>query len=165
MEHGLFVENNQIAVGFSPVNLATAGGTGDWFDASLYDSVAIVFVKAVGAASQDPTVTVLQGTTNAGGTTAALKFTRVDVKQASALTAVGQFTTVTQSAANTYTSATAGECEAIWVVEVRSDSLDDGKKYIQASVADPGTNAQLATILYIGRNPRYASKALPSALT
>lgn len=162
----LLVEKAQIQPAAAPVNLATAGMTGDWVSLANYRRCAVVFNKGVGAASQDTTITLLQATSAAGAGSKALNFTRVDTKQASALSAVGQFTTVTQAAGNTYTSNTSGEDEALWVIDIDSDSLDvaNGFKFISATVADPGTNSQIANILYILHEPRYGDVPLPSAI-
>lgn len=158
-------EKMQIVPAFIPINLASGANSGDFVCMKNYGRCAIVFLKGVGAASQDPTITVLQAQTN-GGSTKALNFTRVDVKQASALTSVGTFTTVTQSAANTYTSDTSGETQALWVIDIKAEDLDidNGYDWVQVTMADPGTNSQIAACLYLLHEPRYASATLPTAI-
>lgn len=160
-----FVEKTQIVPLFMPANLASGAQTGDFICMRDYGRCAIVFVKAVGAASQDPILTVLQATSN-GGSTKALNFTRVDVKQASALTAVSLFTTVTQSAGNTYTSDTSGECQAVWVIDIKAEDLDtaNGYDWITVTMADPGTNSQLACCVAFLHEPRYSKAVLPGAI-
>jgi len=128
-----------------------------------YRRCTIVMLKGVGAASQDPTITLLQAKSD-GGSSIALNFTRIDVKQASALSAVGQFTKVTQAAANTYTEATAGEKQALWCIEIDSDDFDDDYDWLQASIADVGSTSQVGTVLYILHEPKYPQAALPSAI-
>jgi hypothetical protein len=160
------LEKMQIVPAIMPVNLATAANNGDFVNMENYGRCAVVFLGAVGAASEDPTVTVLQATSD-GGTTKALKFTRVDVKQGSALTGVGTFTTITQAAANTYTDDTSGEAQKLWVIDIAAEDLDidNGYSFVQVTVAKTGTTAQVGTAIYILHDPKYASATLPSAIS
>lgn len=161
------VENSQLVIGFVPVNMATADNNGDYVSLKLYKHVVVVFIKDAGASGEDPTLTIQQATTVAGGGPAkALTFTTIYTKEGTDLQAIGTFTTNTQTAANTYTSATSGEAQAIWVVEFDADELDvdNGFDCIRATVADIGTTSQLGTILYILTEPRYASATPPSAI-
>ncbi len=165
--NALFIEQVQIVPFIMPQALNTAANTGDWVDMSLYRKLTLIFICGVGAASQDPTITLNQATSNAGANTKALTaITRVDVKQASALTAVAQFTTVTQAAANTYTSDTAGECQKVWVVDIDADMLDvDGAfRYVQCSIADVGTATQIGAVLGILWSPRYSQTPMLGAI-
>lgn len=164
MNH-LFVEGCQVVPMVMPVNLATAGASSDFVSMENYNRLTIMFVAGIGAAGQDPEVTVLQAATN-GGSTKALNFTRIDVKQATALTSVGTFTTVTQAAANTYTSDTSGELQKLWVIDVQGEDLDvdGGYAWVQVTIADPGTDAQLAAVIGILSEPRYAKNPIPSAI-
>jgi len=159
------VEKMQIVPAIMPVALATGANTGDFVCMKNYGRCAIVFLAGVGAASQDPTITVLQAQSN-GGSTKALNFTRVDVKQASALTSVGTFTTIAQSAANTYTEATAGEKQKLWVVDIKAEDLDidNGYDWVQLTIADVGTASQLGCALYLLHEPREMSGTLPTAI-
>lgn len=159
-------EKMQIVPGVIPVNLATGAQTGDWVSMSKYGRCAIVLLAGVGAASQDVTITIEQAATN-GGSAKALNFTRVDTKQASALTAVGQFTQNSQSAGNTYTSDTSGETQKLWVIDIKAEDLDvaNGYSWLRASLNDPGTNSQIGTILYLLHEPRYSDPPLPAAIS
>lgn len=163
-----FLEKVQIAQGFLPVAMNSGANAGDWVSLKGYNRCAIVFFKAAGTAGDDPTITVLQATNVAGsGTTKAVNFTRVDKKQAASnLLAVGEFTTVTQAAGNTFTHADLAEQAAIVVIDIMAEDLDvdGGYTCIQASVADVGTNAQLGCLLYFLHDPREASGTLPSAI-
>ncbi|MFN4283508.1 MAG: hypothetical protein ACK4NA_12800 [Alphaproteobacteria bacterium] len=156
----------QIVPGIMPVNLASGAANGDWVCLKNYESVIVLFLCGVGAASQDPTLTLRQAKDVSGTTPAALNFTTIESKQASALTAVGQFTKVTQSAGNTYTNDTAGENQKMWAVEIKGDDLDveNGYDCVQAQLNDPGTNSQIGTVIYILGKPRYAADPLPSAI-
>lgn len=157
LPNGLFVEQAQIVPFFVPTNLASGNVTGDVVSMKNASRCTIIFLAGVGAASQDPVITVLQAKSVAASNSKALNFTRVDVKQASALTAVGTFTAVTQSAANTYTSDTSGETQKLWVIDIKAEDLDVANGYdcVQVTVADPGTNSQLATAIAILWGSRY----------
>ncbi|AMS41168.1 hypothetical protein [Aminobacter aminovorans] len=160
------LEKLQIAAGFVPVSMATAP-TEDWVSLKNYGRMTVVFFKAAGTAGDDPTLTLEQATAVAGTGAKALNFTRIDVKQGADLFAVGQFTTVTQAAANTYTDATSAEVQAIWVLDVEAEDLDvdGGFDCIRASISDVGTNAQLGCMLYLGHEPRYAQAPMPSMIS
>jgi hypothetical protein len=154
---GLFVEQANIQPFFMPVNLASGAQTGDVVSMKNYKKCVIVFLCGAGASSQDPTITVLQATSVAPSNAKALNFTRVDVKQATALTTAGTFTTVTQSAGNTYTSDTSGEAQKMWVIEIDAADLDTANGYdcVQVTMADPGTNSQVGTCFAILYGSRY----------
>jgi hypothetical protein len=154
---GLFVEQANIVPFFMPANLASGAQTGDVISLKNYKKCVIVFLCGAGASSQDPTITVLQATSVAPSNAKALNFTRVDQKQATALTSVGTFTTVTQAAANTYTNDTSGEAQKLWVIEIDSSDLDVAGGYdcVQVTMADPGTNSQIGTCFAILYGSRY----------
>lgn len=162
---GKLIDNHQLAIGFVPVNMAAAANPGDYVSLKNYNHVAVVFVKAAGAAGEDPVLTIQQAQDVAGTGAKALNFTEINVKQGADLQAIGTFTKVTQAAANTYTEATSGEAQAIWVVEFDAEDLDvdGGFDCITASVADVGVTAQNGTVLFILSEPRY-SGPLTSAI-
>lgn len=158
-------ETAQIAAAIVPVNLATAANAGDWVSLKGYGHVAIVVFKAAGGAGEPPTVTVEQAQDVSGTGHKALNFTRVDAKNGAALTAIGEFTKVTQAAANTYALA-AGDTQALYVIEFDAAELDlaNGFDCVQASIADVGAAAQVGCALYILTDARYAGETMPSAL-
>jgi hypothetical protein len=159
-------ENGQIVIGGVPIDLASAGITGDYVSLKLYKHVAIVFQKGAGASGEDPTITLYQATTVAGGSAKVLTFTDIYVKQGASMAAIGTFTKTTQTAASTYTSATAGEEEAVWVVEIDADELDvdGGFDCIRADISDVGSTSQIGNLLYVLTEPRYAAETMPSAI-
>lgn len=162
------LEMSQIVSGFAPVSL-TAARTADVVSLKNYRRCLVVFFKGIGTAGQDPTLTLLQGTDVAFGTNKALTFTDIYKKQdPTSLGDVGQWTKVTQTAANTYTDATSAEQEAIWAIDVKAEDLDIANDYdcIRASIGDVGTNAQLGAILYIPYDPfqMAAPEDMPSAI-
>lgn len=160
------LEKLQIASGFVPINIGSAR-SGDYVSMKGYGRCAIVFFAAAGPAGDDPTITITQATSVAPSNAKALNFTRIDVKQGADLTAVGQFTTVTQAAANTYTDATSAEVQKIWVVDIKAEDLDldNGFDCVAVAVGDAGTATQIGCAFYLLHEPRYADVPLASALT
>lgn len=149
------LECMQIAEGIAPVALTTAR-TGRVVSLKNYRRCLVLFFKGLGTAGDDPTITLLQGTDIAFGTNKALNFTKVYVKQdLTKLSDVGQWTKVTQAAANTYTDTTSAEQEALWAIDVKAEDLDINNNYdcIRASISDVGTNAQLGCVLYFPYDP------------
>lgn len=170
-----FLEKVQIAQGFIPVAMNSGANTGKVVSLKNYHRCAIVFVKAVGTAGQDPTITLLQGTDIAFGTNKALNITEVRKKQsATDVSAVGTFTKSTSDSpasndtfsTNTWTNSDLAEQAAIVVIDVKAEDLDidNGYDCIRASIADVGTNAQLGALYYFLHDPRYGAEALPSAI-
>lgn len=149
----LFLERFDIVEGFPAVDLSTGANTGDWVAAKNAKRIVIAFISGVGTAGDDPTLTVQQAVNNAGGSVKALNFTVIYRKQAAtSLASTTQWTKTTQTAANTYTEATAAEQALIWVVEIDpvvdldvANSFD----YLRATVADVGANAQPGYLLYV----------------
>lgn len=154
----LLAEEVQIAAGFVPVDLATAGASGDWVSLKNHRHLAIVFFRAAGAAGEPAVITVQQASDVAGTGAKALNFTRVDHKSAADILTVGQFTKVTQAAANTYSAVGgAGNTQAIVLIEFNAEDLDadGGFDCVRATIADVGTTAQLSAMLYVLSGPRY----------
>lgn len=156
-------EEIQIA-GMEPRDLAAAAQSGDWVGLKEYDHLAVVVIKAAGAAAENATLTVEQATSNAGAGAKALNFTRVDRKEAADIETVGEFTKVTQAAANTFTLD--GDSEGIYVVEFDGQDLDiaGGFAYVRATFGDVGVTAQLAAVVYLLSGARYAEQFPPSAI-
>ena len=166
MPNKFVTEDMQIVLGIAPVNIAAGAQSGDWVNLKNYNRCAILLIKGVGIAGEDPVITVEQATSAAGAGAKALNFARIDKKQGTALDTIGQFTKVTQSEANTYTDDASGEVQAIWAIDIKAEDLDTdgGFTFLRASLNDPGTTSQLATVLYLLREPRYGQEALPSAI-
>lgn len=160
------LEKMQIVSAIVPVNLATGANAGDWVSLKHYGRCAIVLFTGVGTGSNDPTMTLLQATSVSGTSSKALTFTRADYKDATALTSLGTFTTVTQTAANTFTVAGSTTMQKLWVIDIKAEDLDidNGFDCLQLSVADVGSNSQLGCALYLLHEPKDASSSLPSAI-
>ena len=163
-----FLECAQIVSGFAPIVLTTAR-TGDVVSLKNYRRCLVLFHKGIGSAGEDPTITILQGTDVAFGTNKALTFTTIHVKQdPTSLGDVGQWTKVTQSAANTYTDATSAEQAALWAIEFKAEDLDIANNYdcIRASIGDVGSVSQIGALEYILFDPivSTAPNAMASAI-
>ncbi len=162
-----FVATHQVVEGWVPVDLQDGANSGDYVSLANYHNCAIIFMSGVGTGGDDPTLTVQQATTVAGGSVKALNFTVIHTKEAATdLSGTGQYTRTTQSAANTYTTATSAELDCIWIVDFDSEELDvdGGFDCLRATVADVGSNAQLGGLYYVLYNPRDPQAALPSAI-
>ena len=163
-----FLECAQIVSGFAPIVLTTAR-TGDVVSLKNYRRCLVLFHKGIGSAGEDPTITIMQGTDVAFGTNKALDFTTIHVKQdPTSLGDVGQWTKVTQSAANTYTDATSAEQAALWAIEFKAEDLDTANNYdcIRASIGDVGSVSQIGALEYILFDPivSTAPNAMASAI-
>ncbi len=166
MSKGRIAEEQQTVMADGPVDLAVAGLTGDFVSLSNYNHVAILYSAGVGAAGQDPTITVQQATSNAGAGAKPLTFTELYQKEAVDIQTVGQFTKITQAAANTYISLTGGESEQVILIEFDAAALDvdNGFDHVQVAVDDPGATTKLAVCHYLLTQPRNAEEPALSAL-
>ena len=165
--NNLLVEEAQIVMAIPPVDSQTGANNGDWVSLKNYDRCTILLIKAAGVAGDDPVITVRQAQDVSGTGAKALNFTRIDAK-VGAQTGIGQFTTVTQVAANTYSDAVSAEAQAIFAVEFRAEELDvnNGFDCLQLQIPDTGSAcAQLLTAIYVLRGARYGSLTAPSAIT
>ncbi len=149
------LEEVQIVSGFVG-DLGSGAHTADVVSMKNYRRCLILFHKAVGTVAEDPTITLLQGTSIAFTTNKALNFTSIYTKQdLTSLGDVAQWTHVTQNAANTYTEGTSGESELLWAIDVMQEDLDINSDYscIRASVGDVGTIGVSGSLLYLLYDP------------
>lgn len=153
----LLLERTQIVVGIIPKDLGGGANSSDVVSLKNYGRCGILFIKDVGKTGEDPTITVLQATSIAPSGAKALNFTTIYTKQGALLSGVGAWTKVTQTAANTYTSATGGETENMWYVEFKAEDLDLDNDFdcIQVTIADVGTAGAYGTLLFLLGDPRY----------
>ena len=160
-----FLEKNQVVAAIIPVDLQSAANNGDWVSLKGYGRVAAILYMAAGTAGDDPVFTLRQATDVSGTGAKALNFTRIDSKVGTQ-TGIGQFTTTTQAAANTYTDAVSAEAQAIMVVDIKAEDLDidNGFDCVQLQIPDVGSNAQLGCALYVLHEPRNAKAVLDSAI-
>ena len=159
-----FFECHDVALGFRPVNLATADNNGSWINMAGFEGVAVLFVKAVGTAGDDPTFTLQQATDSSGTGAKDLDFTKVYTKTGTGTSVTGSYTVVDQSAGNTYTNGTLAEnagLVGVWISVAEDMDIGGGFEYIRVQVPDVGSNAQLGTALYIGTGAKYKGAELP----
>src|SRR5437773_197251 len=128
----------QCAMGFAPVNLATAANNSDWVLLARYRRLIILFFKAAAASgTEDPTITLLQAQDNVGTGSKALNIPagRSWTKTDADLTTVGTFTAGAPST-NTLTVASSAQKQAIWMIEIDAADLDvtNGFSAVQANV-------------------------------
>ena len=165
-----FAELVHVVSGVLPVDMAAGANSGDWVSLKNYEKVSVVFIKNVGKAAEDPTITFQQAKDVSGGTPIDLDIVnKVYVKQATNLLSTGTFSVVTQAAANTYTEGTSGEKALIWAVDFYADELDIANGYtsFRVTIADHGTtspNSPYGAVLYLLWPPRYGEQALLSAI-
>jgi hypothetical protein len=160
------LEKLQIVAGIIPIDMEAGANNGDWVSMKNYGRCAIVVYKAAGTAGDDPVITVKQAS-DVGGTGAkALNFTRIDAK-VGLQTGIGQFTTITQAAGNTYTDLVSAEAQGLFVIDIQADDLDvdNGFDCVQVSIPDAGAaGAEIGSALYLLHEPRYSAAAMPSAI-
>ncbi len=161
-----FLQKATIESAFVPVDISTGANAGDWVSLENYTRVVCVLFAAAGTAGDDPVIDINQATSAAGANTKAVEFTVINEKVGT-LTSVTSWTRTTQTAAGTYTNAASAEAQKIMAVEVRADELDvdNGFTFLQMSIADVGTNAQIGCAFYIMLDPRYPQGAAISALS
>lgn len=165
--NALFVERANIIPAFLPVDMSGSANTGDRVSMALYNRCTVVLIGAAGTAGDDPALTLLQADAATGGNSKALDFEVLHVKQAASLaSSPGTFTRVEQAASNSYTDDESAEQQVVWAVDITADMLDlaGGFTFLQASVPDVGTNAQLGACFYILSEPRYTFDGVPGAL-
>jgi hypothetical protein len=162
------LEQVQIVSGVAPMNLGTAR-TGDVVSLKNYRRCLVLFHKGIGPNGDDPILTLLQGTDVAFATNKALNFTTIYTKEdLTTLADVGQWTKVTQAAANTFPHTDAGERQCMWAIDIKAEDLDCANGYdcIRASLNDVGTTTTVGDIIYILYDPLQmaAPQDMPSAI-
>ncbi len=172
-----FVEKNQVVLGFKPVAMNAGANSSDRVSMKGYGRCAVIFIKAVGTAGDDPTLSFKQSVDVGGGSEKVLGVTRIDKKQAATdLTAVGTFTKSTSDspasndtftvASGTWTNSDLAEQAAIVIADIKAEDLDiaNGFDCITCNVGDVGTNAQLGTVFFVLHEPRNLKETLDSAI-
>jgi len=143
-------------LGDAPVNLAAAAYASGFVSLKMFNHIEIIFIKAVGASGEPPTLTILQALNVSGGTPKALNFTKYTRKTGADVTAVGLPTVTTKSSGNTLALA-AGNTEELIVIEFDASELDVANGYdcVGVTIADVGDTAQWGTVLFRLSEPRY----------
>jgi hypothetical protein len=160
-----FLESADIIPAFVPVDMQTGANSGLWITMKETSRLVCVLYKAAGTAGDNPVVTLQQATTNTGTNAKALTFTRARTK-IGAIASTPQWTIVTQSASNTITPTSAAN-PAVIAIEIQATDLDlaNGFTFVQLSVPDTGSNAQLGAAFYIAYGITYPQSTTLSALS
>ncbi|MCP1832825.1 hypothetical protein [Bradyrhizobium sp. USDA 4545] len=177
MKNAHFVEKNQVVLGFKPVAMNTGANASDRVSMKGYGRCAVIFIKAVGTAGDDPTLSFKQAQDVGGTNEKALAVTRIDKKQAATdLTTTGTFTKSTSDSPatndtfnttnGTWTNSDLAEQAAIVVADIKAEDLDvaNGFDCVTCNVGDVGTNAQLGTLIFVLHEPRNMKETLESAI-
>lgn len=142
-----------IGLAWAPVD-AQSAQTGKRIFMGNAGGCTIVVVKAAGTAGDDFSYQLSQHTAASNGTTADLNaISRYFVKQETALDNDESWELFTQTADDDLVEAgaagTSAEQQQIIVFDVNADDLSDGYAWISFSSGGEGSNAQLATAIYI----------------
>lgn len=158
-----------IIPGTVPADLQTLVA-GDYVSLKNATGVLVVFFKGAGTAGDDPTLEVTQATAVAGTSAKDLNgFVDIYKKQGAALTAVGAWTKVSQTADEDFVGdGTSAETQGLYCAWIPATMLDvaNGFDCLRVDVKDVGTNAQLGCVLYILCGLRYpgAPERLPNSI-
>lgn len=160
-----FLETADIVPAFVPVDMQSAANNGQWVNMKHVSKLLAVLFKAAGTAGDNPVFTLKQATDSSGTGAKALNFTRARTK-IGAIGSTPQWTVVTQSAGNTITPTSAAN-PAVIAVEIQASELDtaNGFNFVQLSIPDTGTNAQLGAAFYIATGLRYPQAVTTSLLS
>jgi hypothetical protein len=160
-----FLEIADIIPAFVPVDMQAGANNGQWISMKHIGRLLCVLLKAAGTAGDDPVITLKQATSNAGAGAKALTFTRARTK-VGPIASTPLWTIVSQAASNTFTPTSAAS-QAVIAVEIQPTDLDlsNGFNFVQLSIPDTGTNAQLGSAFYIAYGIRYPQAVTPTALT
>lgn len=135
------IENAMWITGAVPKDITGAAYAGDYVDMSNAEELWIKISQGAWAGGT-PAVTIGQGTTAAGGTTAAL--TTFEAWNGVALTD-DQYAPVTVASGTFNLTATANTQT---IIRVKAVDMTEGMRYLRAEVATPGSNADLLSIEY-----------------
>ncbi len=150
-------EHTKIIPAFVPIDTTGAAQAGDYINMALAETMWCIILQGAWAGGT-PAVTMTQGTTASGGTTAA--FTDFAAWNGTALTD-DALTAVTVTAGTFNLAATANQ---FTVVRAHADAMTDGKKFLKIGVASPGSNADLIACVYILTGLKYLGKTPPSMI-
>lgn len=161
-----FLEVADLVPAFVPVDMQTGANGVNWFNMSKAERVVCVLYKGAGTGGDNPVLTLLQATDNAGTGSKALTFTKIRTKVGAIATAANQiWTIVTQAAANTYTTSGAASV-AMYAIEIKASDLDvsNGFNHVNFSIPDVGSNAQLGCAFYVAYGLKYPQQVTATFL-
>jgi hypothetical protein len=142
-----------------------------------YGRCAVIFIKAVGTAGDDPTLSFKQARTSpapASRRSASPASTRSRPRPISPRSAPSPSrprtrrpaTTPSTPRSGTWTNSDLAEQAAIVIADIKAEDLDiaNGFDCITCNIADVGTNAQLGTLIFVLHEPRNMKETLDSAI-
>lgn len=154
----LLVEKAGIEVAVVPKDITGAVQNGQYISMKGFEHLTIIIVQGAWAGGT-PAVTLGQATAVAGTGAKALGFTKY--WQKAGLTA-SQFAS-TDVVSNTFNLP--NTANTVTAIEVPSDTLDvtNGFDCVRVSVASPGANADLLSIIYVLSSPRRGNAVMADA--
>lgn len=164
-----FIEQCNLTVAIMPLDLDT-DRTGDYVNVGNVSRMGVLVTISPGTGGDDPTITLNQATTAAGGSTkVATVITEYWTKQAATdLTGTGTWTRSTQSAASTVAgNGTSAEQAKMYYFEVDPATLDvaGGFDWISVDIALAASGgAQYGCAHYIPIGSKYAGATAPSII-
>ena len=129
----------------------SAGFTGKRISMQNYGGVGFLYVASAVGTTDDPAPSIQQHTAYTGGTSADLvKMVNIYRKSETLLDGDEAWTKTTQAAATIMTVVAAeAEKQQIYYWEIFDDQLTDGYTHISCNHAALGTDAKLATVIYV----------------
>lgn len=164
---------NKIVAAIPPVDLASAAASGPYASLKNCEAITMIIIKAAGTAGDDPVITLTQAKDSSGTGAKTLNITSLAHQIAADITAETTFTDGLDadgdvidrqnSVASYDTDGINGaENEALIVIRVHQDDLDDDYTHVRLNIADVGTNAQLGAAIYIADGLAYAGQNAPA---
>lgn len=156
MRNALFAERFNVVVGVPADSQGSGGLAVPAINMKDCSRATLLFVKAVGVAGDDPTITFTQGDGISSGSLTNGKaltvgVTRVDTKRhATAIPTT--WTKETQAAASTWVSLTNAEEKGVVAIDITPDMLDQANDFyaVRAAIADTGSaGAQLGVLMWV----------------
>lgn len=140
-----------VGLALAPVDLATAGATGNRISMHDCGGIDILLIYGAGTDGDDPVPSLQQHTAYTGGTSADLAtMTTIYRKAETTLDNDESWSKTTQTAAAIMTAvADDAQKQKMYLIHVDSKSLNDGYGWISVNQADLSNNAQLACFLYL----------------
>lgn len=140
-----------------PKDITGGAYAGDYVNMSAAEELWVMIQQGAWAGGT-PAVTMGQGTTAAGGSTAAL--TTFQAWNGVALTD-DQYAAVTVAAGTFNLTATAN---TVTIIRAKAVDMTEGYKFLRAEVATPGSNADLLAISYVLVGLKHQGKVPPTVI-
>jgi len=140
-----------------PIDTTGAAFNGDYVNMQYAEELWVMLQQGAWAGGT-PAVTMGQGTTAAGGSTAAL--TLFEAWNGVALTD-DQYAPVTVTAGTFNLTAVAN---TVTIIRARTADMTEGNKFLRCQVASPGANADLIAMSYVLTGLKYQGNVPPTVI-